>query len=86
MDFQLSPAQLEIQERARQFAQQEVAPLSREADEQGMFPLHLVRRMGELGFLAVPVAPEYGGGGLDYVSYVVLCEELGRVDASVRGL
>lgn len=85
MDFQLTPAQRRMQEQARQFATQEVAPLSREADEHGTFPLHLVPRMGELGFLAVPVAPEYGGGGLDYVSYAILCEELGRVDASVRG-
>jgi alkylation response protein AidB-like acyl-CoA dehydrogenase len=85
MDFQLTPAQRRMQEQARQFATQEVAPLSCEADEQGTFPLHVVPRMGELGFLAVPVAPEYGGGGLDYVSYAILCEELGRVDASVRG-
>jgi butyryl-CoA dehydrogenase len=85
MDFQLSPAQRAMQERARQFAEQEVAPLSREADERGVFPLSLVKRMGELGFLAAPVAPEYGGGGLDSVSYAILCEELGRVDASVRG-
>jgi alkylation response protein AidB-like acyl-CoA dehydrogenase len=85
MDFQLTPVQLQMQEQARAFATQEVAPLSREADEQGLFPLHLVRRMGELGFLAAPIAPEYGGGGRDYISYAILCEELGRVDASVRG-
>lgn len=85
MDFQLTPTQRQIQERVRQFATQEVAPLSREADEQGIFPLHLVKRMGELGLLALPVASEYGGGSLDYVSYAILCEELGRVDASVRG-
>ena len=85
MDFQLTPTQRRMQEQARQFATQEVAPLSREADEQGTFPLHLVSRMGELGLLAAPVAPEYGGGGLDYVSYAILCEELGRIDASVRG-
>lgn len=85
MDFQLTPTQRQIQERVRQFATQEVAPLSREADERGIFPLHLVKRMGELGLLALPVAPEYGGGGLDCVSYAILCEELGRVDASVRG-
>ena len=85
MDFQLTPTQRQIQERVRQFAAQEVAPLSREADERGIFPLHLVKRMGELGLLALPVAPEYGGGGLDYISYAILCEELGRVDASVRG-
>lgn len=85
MDFQLTPAQRAVQERARQFAEQEVAPLSREADERGVFPPVLVKRMGELGFLAAPVASEYGGGGLDAVSYAILCEELGRVDASVRG-
>lgn len=85
MDFQLSLSQLAMQERARQFATQEVAPLAREADERGVFPLALVKRMGELGFLAAPLAPEYGGGGVDFVSYALLCEELGRVDASVRG-
>ncbi|HEU5378279.1 MAG TPA: acyl-CoA dehydrogenase family protein [Ktedonobacteraceae bacterium] len=85
MDFQLTPGQLLMQERAREFARQEVAPLAREADEQGKFPLHLVQRMGELGFLAAPIATDYGGGGQDYVSYAVLCEELGRVDSSVRG-
>ncbi len=85
MDFTLTPAQQQIQARARQFAEQEVAPLAREADEQGRFPHHLVRRMGELGFLAGPVIPEYGGSGMDYVSYALLCEELGRVDSSVRG-
>jgi alkylation response protein AidB-like acyl-CoA dehydrogenase len=85
MDFQLSPTQLQMQERARRFAGEEVAPLSREADERGIFPLHLVKRMGELGFLAAPLAPEYGGGGLDSLCYAILCEELGRVDASVRG-
>jgi butyryl-CoA dehydrogenase len=85
MDFQLTPTQKQMQEQARQFATQEVEPFSREADEMGIFPLHLVKRMGELGFLAAPLAPEYGGGGLDSVSYAILCEELGRVDSSVRG-
>lgn len=85
MDFQLTPEQQQIQARARQFAEQEVAPLAREADEQGQFPHHLVGRMGALGFLGGPVAPEYGGAGMDYVSYALLCEELGRADSSVRG-
>ncbi|HLX40421.1 MAG TPA: acyl-CoA dehydrogenase family protein, partial [Ktedonobacteraceae bacterium] len=85
MDFELTTAQQEIQEKARQFAVAEVAPISREADENGKFPSHLVKRMGELGFLGGPVQPEYGGSGMDYVSYALLCEELGRVDSSVRG-
>ncbi len=85
MNFDLTPEQQQIQARARQFAQEEVAPLAREADEKGEFPLHLVRRMGELGFLAGPMGPEYGGAGLDYVSFALVYEELGRVDSSVRG-
>ncbi|HZU67842.1 MAG TPA: acyl-CoA dehydrogenase family protein [Ktedonobacteraceae bacterium] len=85
MDFELTEAQKRVQARARQFAEQEVAPLAREADEKGRFPLQLVRRMGELGFLAGPIDPAYGGSGMDYVSYALLCEELGRVDSSVRG-
>jgi butyryl-CoA dehydrogenase len=85
MDFELTSEQNRIQQQARQFAQEEVAPLARAADEKGEFPLHLVKRMGELGFLAGPIEPEYGGSGMDYVSYILLCEELGRVDSSVRG-
>ena len=85
MNFELTNEQKLVQTQARQFAEQEVAPVAREADETGIFPLHLVKRMGELGFLAGPIQPEYGGSGMDYVSYALLCEELGRVDSSVRG-
>jgi len=85
MDFELTSEQKAIQQQARQFAQQEIAPITREADEIGEFPLHLVKRMGELGFLAGPIEPDYGGSGMDYLSYALLCEELGRVDSSVRG-
>ncbi len=85
MDFYLTPEQQRIQAAARQFAEQEAAPVAREADETGIFPHHLIRRMGELGFLGGPIEPEYGGAGMDYVSYALLCEELGRADSSVRG-
>ena len=85
MDFELTPTQKRIQAQARQFAEQEIAPVAREADEKGVFPLHLVRRMGELGFLAGPIEPEYGGSAMDYISYALICEELGRADSSVRG-
>jgi butyryl-CoA dehydrogenase len=85
MDFELTPAQKHIQAQAREFAEQEVAPAARIADEKGEFPVHLVKRMGELGFLAGPLEPEYGGSAMDYVSYALLCEELGRADSSVRG-
>ncbi len=85
MDFRLTPEQEAVRQRARDFARHEVAPIAREADEKGEFPLHLVRRMGELGFLCGPVAPEYGGAGMDYVSFALVYEELGWADASVRG-
>lgn len=85
MDFELTAEQKRIQALAREFAEQEVAPLSREADEKGEFPMHLIPRMGELGFLGAMIPPEYGGSGLDYLSYALICEELGRVDSSVRG-
>src|SRR6266702_5820337 len=85
MNFELTDEQKRIQAQARQFAEQEVAPVAREADEKGEFPLHLVKRMGELNFLAGPIEREYGGSGMDYVSYALLCEELGKADSSVRG-
>ncbi len=85
MNFALTAEQRRIQDLARRFAQEEVAPLARQADERGEFPTHLVRRMGELGLLAGPVERAYGGAGMDYVSFALVYEELGRVDSSVRG-
>ncbi len=85
MDFALTAEQQRIQERTRRFAEEEVAPLARAADEHGEFPQQLVRRLGALGLLAGPLEAEYGGSGMDYLSYALVCEELGRVDASVRG-
>jgi alkylation response protein AidB-like acyl-CoA dehydrogenase len=85
MNFELTPDQQRIQTLAHDFAQQEVAPRAKEADERGEFPLDLVPRMSELGFLGGLVAREYSGAGRDYVSYALICEELGRADSSVRG-
>jgi alkylation response protein AidB-like acyl-CoA dehydrogenase len=85
MDFELTLEQANVQMIARQFAQDEVAPLAREMDESGEFPLDMVKRMGELGFLAGTIAPEYGGSGMDYLSYTLISEELGQADSSVRG-
>ena len=78
MHFQLTGQQKAIQLRAREFAEREVAPIARQIDETGEFPLHLVPQMGELGFLSGPIGPEYGGQGLDYVSVALVYEEIGR--------
>src|SRR3954447_3977611 len=85
MDFTLTPEQERIQAEARRFADQEVAPLAREADELGEVPMHLVPRMAELGYLGGPVMRGYGGAGMDYLRYALTLEELGRADSSVRG-
>lgn len=86
MDFSLTEKQLEVQSLARQFAQDEVAPIARKMDEDGHMPPELIRRMGELGLLGGPLPPEFGGGGWDNLSLALAYEELGRVDSSVRGL
>ncbi|MDX1437605.1 MAG: acyl-CoA dehydrogenase family protein, partial [Anaerolineales bacterium] len=85
MNFSLSEEQQKVQLAARTFAREEVAPSAREADESGEFPMPLVRRMGDLGFLAGTISPELGGSGMDYLSYTLISEELGWADASVRG-
>ncbi len=85
MNFSVTSEQKAIQARAGEFAKKEVAPIAREADEKGEFPLHLVRRMGELGFLGGTVEPTYGGAGMDNLSLALVYEELGRADSSVRG-
>jgi butyryl-CoA dehydrogenase len=85
MDFELTAAQREMQARARAFAREEVAPLAREADERGEFPAGLVARMAQLGLLAGPIEREYGGAGIDALSFALVCEELGWADSSLRG-
>jgi alkylation response protein AidB-like acyl-CoA dehydrogenase len=85
MDFALTAEQRRIQQAARVFAREELAPVAREADERRAFPRELIPRMAELGFLSGTVAREHGGAGMDALSFALVNEELGRVDASVRG-
>ena len=85
MDFTHTTHQLEIQSRARDFAQNRVAPMAKEMDEKGEMPLSLVREMSALGFLGGPLPTAYSGGGWDAVSLALCYEELGRADSSVRG-
>lgn len=82
MDFRLTEEQEMIRQAARDFAQSELLPGVIERDETQTFPDSLVKRMGELGFLGLMVSPEYGGAGMDTISYVLLMEELSKVDAS----
>jgi butyryl-CoA dehydrogenase len=82
MTFDLTDEQRMIQETARSFAQKEVLPLAAELDETGRFPAELVRKMAALGFMGVAVPEEYGGAGMDTVSYVIAVEEISRACAS----
>lgn len=82
MEFRLTEEQEMIRQVARDFAQSELLPGVIERDETQTFPDTLVRRMGELGFMGLMVSPAYGGSGMDTISYVLLMEELSKVDAS----
>lgn len=83
MDFKLSEEHLMIQQAARDFAQTELLPGVIERDEKQQFPAEQIKKMGELGFMGMMVSPEYGGSGLDTVSYVLAMEEISKIDASV---
>jgi len=82
MLFQLSEEQLMIQKAARDFAQTECLPGVIERDDKQKFPREQVMRLAELGFLGMMVKPEYGGAGMDTVSYVLAMEEISKIDAS----
>ncbi|WP_028459912.1 acyl-CoA dehydrogenase [Chloroflexus sp. Y-396-1] len=83
MEFQLTEDQLMLRDMVRQFAEKEVKPTVAERDEHARWPTELVRKMGELGLMGVAVSEEYGGAGMDYVSYAIVIEELSRVDPSL---
>ena len=82
MNFELNEEHLMIRDAAREFAKAELAADAVERDEESKFPFRQVKMMGELGFMGMMVSPEYGGGGMDTVSYVLAMEEIAKVDAS----
>lgn len=82
MDFTLTEEHLMIKEAARDFAQTELLPGVIERDEKQVFPDELVKKMGDLGFMGIMVDPKYGGSGMDTFSYVLIMEELSKIDAS----
>ena len=82
MDFTLTEEHIMIRDAARDFAQTELLPGVIERDNAQTFPNELVRKMGELGFMGIMVDPKYGGSGMDAISYVLIMEELSKIDAS----
>ncbi len=82
MDFKLTEEHIMIRDAARDFAKSELLPGVIERDEKQQFPAEQVKKMGELGFLGMMASPEYGGGGMDTVAYVLAMEEISKIDAS----
>lgn len=82
MDFKLTEEQLAVKEAAREFAQKELKPGVIDRDRDMRYPADEVRKMAELGFLGMMVSPEYGGGGMDTISYVLAMEEISKIDNS----
>lgn len=82
MDFKLTEEHIMIRDAARDFAKSELLPGVIERDEKQQFPAEQIKKMGELGFLGMMASPEYGGGGMDTISYVLAMEEISKIDAS----
>jgi alkylation response protein AidB-like acyl-CoA dehydrogenase len=83
MDFELAPEQREIQALAREFARAEIEPHAGQWDREHYFPRELYGKLAELGLMGVCVPEEYGGAGADFLSYILVLEELSRADAGV---
>ncbi len=83
ISFQYDEIHEQIRETIRKFATEEIAPSVIERDINQEFPYEIIRKLGELGFMGMMVAPQWGGSGLDTISYVIAIEEVSKVDASV---
>ena len=83
MNFDLTEEHLMIQESAKDFALNEIAPSAVQRDKSAEFPSEIVKKMGQLGFMGMMVSPDYGGAGLDTISYVLAMIEISKVDASL---
>jgi butyryl-CoA dehydrogenase len=84
IDFELTDEQRLVKETAREFADNEIAPRARENDRHERFDTGLVEKLAEIGFLGPIIAEEYGGRGIDYRTYGLIVEEVGRADSSAR--
>ena len=83
LNFQLGEDIDALRDAVRDFAQAEIAPLAAETDRSDQFPMHLWRKMGELGVLGITVGEEYGGAGMGYLAHMIAMEEISRASASI---
>ena len=82
MHFELTEEQKQTREMVREFAEKELRPVVHHNDQTSTFPTEQIKKLGELGLMGVMIPPEYGGSGMDPVSYAIVIEELSRVCAS----
>ena len=80
MLFQTTQAHEELRAKVRAFAEEEIKPIAFMLDQQNEFPDEAIRKLGEMGLMGIPFPAEYGGAGLDALSYAIAVEELARVD------
>ncbi len=83
LNFQLGEDIDALRDAVRSFAQSEIAPLAAQADKDDQFPMHLWRKMGELGVLGITVDEEYGGAGMGYLAHMIAMEEISRASAAI---
>ncbi len=83
MEFDFTDQQMMIKNIAKEFAEQEIAKSAVDRDKNGEFPFEIIKKLGGLGFLGMRVSPDYGGPGLDTISYVLALIEISKIDASV---
>jgi alkylation response protein AidB-like acyl-CoA dehydrogenase len=83
MDFKLTEQQLEVQNLARDFAQNEIAPTVMKYDEAQEFPMDIAKKLGEIGFLGIIFPEEYGGSGMTAMEYAIIIEEISKIDPSL---
>jgi len=86
VNFDLTPDQELIRKTAREFAGREIAPHAADWDREERFPAEIMPKLAEVGFLGAPIPPEYGGMGVDAISYACIIEEIARADSSVRSI
>lgn len=82
MDYLLTDEQIMIRDMVEKFSREEIGPQARENQEKGIFPQDIVKKAGELGLMGVAYPPEYGGAGMDFVSYMLAIEQISRYCAS----
>jgi len=83
MDFEYTPEQIQLRKSVREFAEAEILPHVMEWDEEQIFPMDVIRKLGKLGYMGSIFPEDLGGAGLGYIEYSIIIEELSRVDGSV---